>query len=229
MSSTIEQQVFKKRRFVPARMTAYGFAKKSRCYTYEKDFMDGDFHAVVTVSQKGEVSGTVIDRMNEEAYAPLRQQVHEGAYAHKVQCAYQALLEQIADACCETVLFASDQANRLTDRILETYDVKPDFPWAQQQYQSYGAFRHADSGKWFALLMNVKWDVLLKNGDQTTVDIVNLKIDPERGAALRAQPGIYPGYHMNHKNWISVVLDGTIADDVVMASVADSYRLTKKK
>lgn len=111
-------------------MTAYGFAKKSRCYTYEKDFMDGDFHAVVTVSQKGEVSGTVIDRMN---------------------------------------------------------------------------------------------------GDQTTVDIVNLKIDPERGAALRAQPGIYPGYHMNHKNWISVVLDGTIADDVVMASVADSYRLTKKK
>jgi predicted DNA-binding protein (MmcQ/YjbR family) len=229
LSSTIEQQVFKKRRFVPARMIAYGFTKTGSGYTYAKDLMDGDFHAVVTVSPKGEVSGTVIDRMNEEAYAPLRQQVREGAYAHKVQCAYRALLEDIADACCERVLFSSDQANRITDRILMTYDVRPDFPWSQKRYQANGAFRHADSGKWFALLMNVKWDVLLKNGDQTTVDVVNLKINPARGAALRAQPGIYPGYHMNHKNWISVVLDGTLADEAVMGLVADSYRLTKKK
>jgi predicted DNA-binding protein (MmcQ/YjbR family) len=229
LSATIEQQVFKKRRFVPARMTAYGFTKAGSGYTYEKDFMDGDFHAVIEVSGKSAVSGTVVDKMNQEEYYPLRQEAHEGAYVHKVQCAYRALLEDIADACCERVLFLSDQANRITDRILEAYDVRPDFPWSQKRYQANGAFRHADSGKWFALLMNVKWDVLLKNGDQTTVDVVNLKIDPACGAVLRAQPGIYPGYHMNHKNWISVVLDGTLADEAVMGLVADSYRLTEKK
>ena len=47
------------------------------------------------------------------------------------------------------------------ERILKTFMVRPDFPWEKTEaYQSYGTFRHADSGKWFALVMNVKKKVL---------------------------------------------------------------------
>lgn len=44
----------------------YGFQKQSYGYLYETDFMGGDFHAIITVSEKGIISGKVIDVMNEE-------------------------------------------------------------------------------------------------------------------------------------------------------------------
>lgn len=126
------------------------------------------------------------------------------------------------------MLFASDQANRLTQCILERFQVEPDFPWERaERYQSYGTFRHASNRKWFALIMRVKRAVLDKDGNPALVDVINLKIPPEHGEALHQQPGVYPAYHMNHKTWISVVLDDTQTDEAIMQWIDDSYRLTK--
>ncbi|WP_455089335.1 MmcQ/YjbR family DNA-binding protein [Peptoanaerobacter stomatis] len=38
--------------------------------------------------------------------------------------------------------------------------------------------------------------------------------------------GIYPGYHMNHKHWISVVLNETLSDNEVMKLIENSFSLT---
>ena len=126
------------------------------------------------------------------------------------------------------MLFASDQANRLTQCILERFQVEPDFPWEREErYQSYGTFRHASNRKWFALIMRVKRAVLDKDGNPALVDVINLKIPPEHGEALHQLPGVYPAYHMNHKTWISVVLDDTQTDEAIMAWIEGSYRLTE--
>ena len=130
--------------------------------------------------------------------------------------------------CCQDVLFASDQANRLTQCILERFQVEPDFPWEKEaRYQAYGVFRHASNRKWFALIMRVKCAVLDKDGNPALVDVINLKIPPEHGEALLQLPGVYPAYHMNHKTWISVVLDDTQTDEAIMAWIEGSYRLTE--
>ena len=39
--------------------------------------------------------------------------------------------------------------------------------------------------------------------------------------------GIYPAFHMNHKMWISIVLDETISDDKIMKLIQCSFDLTK--
>ena len=59
------------------------------------------------------------------------------------------------------------------------------------------------------------------------IDIVNLKILPENGKALRSEKGIYPAYHMNHVHWISVVLNDTLPDARVMELIDESFRLTR--
>jgi predicted DNA-binding protein (MmcQ/YjbR family) len=52
------------------------------------------------------------------------------------------------------------------------------------------------------------------------------KADPEDAEALRAQyPAITPGYHMNKRHWVTVLLDGSVPDDLVVEIVAESHRL----
>lgn len=55
---------------------------------------------------------------------------------------------------------------------------------------------------------------------------VNLKVDPETGADLQEKyPAVQPGYHMNKKHWITVIMDGTVPDKVLLGWVDNSYQL----
>ena len=223
----IEETVFARKRWIEDRMLSYGFHKTKKIYTLEKPFLNGDFKTVLSVTPKGQVTGKVIDTITQDEYYQLRQETATGPYVNRVRSAYRSLLTDIADSCCSDVLFASSQANRLTQAILDHFQVKPDFPWEHSaRYQSYGAFRHRSNRKWFALIMNVKREVLDKDGNTSLIDILNVKIPPAQGDELRKIPGIYPAYHMNHKTWISVVLDETLPDEKILELIDTSYQLT---
>lgn len=222
---TIEEKAFRYLRFVPEKLTAYGFSAENGGYRYDTEFMDGAFRAEFHVTDAGGISGRVIDLMNGEDYAPLRIEGYDGAYVNAVRNAYEALLAEIAASCCTEVTFASEQANRIARLILEAYGVQPDFPW---QGDRSGVFRHTDTAKWFGLIMNIRRKNLLKNKDETPVDVINLKINPERSAELTAREGVYPAFHMHHRNWISVTLDDTLTDAEVMQYIKESFRLTDK-
>lgn len=57
-------------------------------------------------------------------------------------------------------------------------------------------------------------------------DSVNLKVDPEIGQDLRERySSVQPGYHMNKKHWITVLMDGSIPDKLVYQWVENSYQL----
>jgi predicted DNA-binding protein (MmcQ/YjbR family) len=228
MMMEIEQAVFARKRWVPERMADYGFRHVGQDFILEKDFMDGDFRAVLTVTDQGAVSGQVIDTMTGAEYDQLRRREANGAYVNMVREAYRNLLLEIAGACSADVLFASDQANRLTDFIENKFHVSPDYPFSKTAHsRSYGTFRHEENRKWFALVMNVKRGVVDKSSSEDMVDIINLKIDPKECERLFQMPGIYPAYHMNHRTWISVVLDETVSDEKIMALIETSFALTE--
>jgi predicted DNA-binding protein (MmcQ/YjbR family) len=55
---------------------------------------------------------------------------------------------------------------------------------------------------------------------------INLKCDPEIGVQLREQySSVSPGYHMNKKHWITVLMDGSISDQLIRQWTEDSYDL----
>jgi predicted DNA-binding protein (MmcQ/YjbR family) len=64
---------------------------------------------------------------------------------------------------------------------------------------------------------------------------VNLKVDPERGVELRdSYPAVQPGYHMNKKHWVTVLIDGSLPDKLIRLWIDESYqfvvaKLTKKE
>jgi predicted DNA-binding protein (MmcQ/YjbR family) len=59
---------------------------------------------------------------------------------------------------------------------------------------------------------------------------VSLKCDPEESRALREEfPGITPGYHLNKKHWITVVLDGGVDDELIRQLIQDSHALVRPR
>ena len=246
----IEDKIFRHKRIDADKLQEYGFrrAGNGEGFIFETDFLGGDFRAVINAGSSG-ITGSVIDNMSDEEYSPLRNVNYFGAFVGSVRQAYEELLTDIASRCCTDVLFTADQSNRIADTILERYGVTPDFPWDSDGNEDSGVFRHSDTSKWFGLIMNIRRDQLTKTSGkreqgkgktvtasshegktaEERVDVINLKKDMAKSEKLAAMKGVYPAFHMNHKLWISVVLDDTLTDEAVMELIDDSFRLTDKK
>ena len=117
--------------------------------------------------------------------------------------------------------------NELMIRIMgyarEHYGVEPDFPFPN--YPDIPVLRHHGSRKWFAIFMNVSRSVLRLDGDHP-VDIMNVKCDPILSGSLRMQEGFFPGYHMNHDQWLTILLDGTVPLEEIIPLLDMSFDLT---
>ena len=225
----MEERIFERKKIVRERALAYGFRPLGAELVFSRDFFGGDFRAEVRVSPEGTVTGRVIDKMNDEDYAPLRAEGMRGAYVSSVRAAYAEILEEIAAACCDEYLFPSEQANRIARAVKERYGTSPDFPFDDGKDRTAGVFRHADSGRWFGLIMRVKKSALAGETSPERIDVMNLKAEPDEIPELWKTDGVYPAYHMNRKYWISVALDERLSDDDATALIEKSFRLTEKK
>jgi predicted DNA-binding protein (MmcQ/YjbR family) len=59
---------------------------------------------------------------------------------------------------------------------------------------------------------------------------ISLKCVPEVAVKLRIEyPAITAGYHLNKQHWNTVLVDGTVPDDLVRELVEDSYDLVRSK
>ncbi len=55
---------------------------------------------------------------------------------------------------------------------------------------------------------------------------INLKCDPDRAIELRDEhEAIIPGYHMNKRHWNTLILDGSLRDELVRELVDHSWNL----
>ena len=73
--------------------------------------------------------------------------------------------------------------------------------------------------------MNIPPSRLGLEGDGE-IDILNVKVDPDDALVLRLADSILPAYHMNKKNWVSVVIEGDIPNELLLDLLETSHRLT---
>ncbi|MFD0853861.1 MmcQ/YjbR family DNA-binding protein [Actinomadura adrarensis] len=72
------------------------------------------------------------------------------------------------------------------------------------------------AGKMFALL-----------AEDVDPQRVSLKLPPDEVEALKAQyeGTVLPGYHLNKRHWVTVLLDGVLDDGEVLGLIEESYDL----
>ena len=105
----------------------------------------------------------------------------------------------------------------------DTYGTEPEYLWKSSP--DYAVLRHVENPKWYGIVMYVECAKLGIDGEGM-VDILDVKCDPMQLEFLCRQPGFLPGYHMNHRQWLTVLLDGTVPDDQILDLLDQSYTLT---
>jgi len=109
--------------------------------------------------------------------------------------------------------------------IKDTYGRDPEYLW--EKSPNYAAFRHSDNRKWFCIIMDAPAGAVnLESGGK--IDIINVKVANESfHDMLLYKKGYGGGWHMNHRHWLSISLDGTALLDEIEKMIDESFLCTK--
>ncbi len=116
--------------------------------------------------------------------------------------------------------------NSIYEYVEKEYGTNPEFPW--RALPLYSVMRRPDNKKWYAVIMNLKKDRLGLGGDER-IDIMDIKCAPAMREKLLSEKGFLPAYHLNRKNWITVLLDGSVNKDTVIKLLDESYLVASGK
>ena len=215
----IEEDIFKKSTIDFTKLEPFGFIKNNNEYQYTKNIFNNKYQIIITISLKGKIKGHIYDLIFNDEYTNYLL-LNPDSFALKIKNEYIKTLEDIKNNCFITKLFSYKQTNRIVNFIYQTYHDKPNFEWDDD---TSATFKN-NKGKWYGLIMNISFNKLHENNN-TNVDILNIKLNPEEIITLINQEGFYPAYHMNKKHWITIVLNDTLKDEEIEKLITKSYNL----
>jgi len=222
----IEAKIFKRYNPDFDKLKYYGFKKVKDNFIIEKLFKDNLFKAVVTIDIEGKVSTIVYDIENDDEFLPLRIESNQGTFIGEIRTAYEELLLDIRNKCFLKNYFIFPQSNRIANLITEKYGDKPEFLW--EKFEGSAIFRNPETKKWYAIILDVDKS-RFEQDKKGIVEVIDIKLEPKEIEKLLKKDGFYPGYHMNKKYWITIILNNIVADEKIMELIQKSHSFTVKK
>lgn len=219
----IEKEIFGRMCVDLQKLASYGFVEENNQYCYSKVFLD-DFKAQIMIDKDGSVIGRIYDLSADCEYVPFRVQGQVGEFVGKVREEYKKILIDIRDCCFENTYFVGNQANRIAKLIIEMYHDVPAFPWDSSPLN--GVFKNTSNEKWYALIMRIEAEKI-DSKKKGLIDVINIKLNPELIVQLKKRDSFYKAYHMNKKNWLTIILDDSLKDEEILEYVKESHKFTE--
>lgn len=217
--------VFKNKRLITDKLIPFGFILDGDIYYYNTEILDGQFLMSVTVNCDGKIDTKLIDTAGDEEYVLHLIPDSQGKFIGQIREEYEKVLERISDICFETEIFKSKQSKKLIEYVREKYGDELEFLWAK--FPDNAIWRRKDTSKWYAALLTVSKNKLSIKSDEI-VEIINLRMKPEELKKIVDNELYFPGWHMNKKNWITIILDGSVSFDEICRRLDESYKLAVK-
>ena len=208
-----------------SKLSAYGFVYQEGSYIYTTGIVENQFKMIVSIEPGKDVKTKVLDNDLGDEYILHLTPDAVGSFVGKVRSEYNNVLQDIADKCFINNVFKSGQSRQVIAYLSEKYQNEPEFLW--EKFPENAIFRRTDTNKWFAALLALPKHKLGINSDET-VEILDLRINPEQIACTVDNQKYFPGYHMNKKHWITICLDGSVSIDEIFRRIDDSYLLAVK-
>ena len=217
---SFESDIFKQYRPDPKKMLRNGFVHSRNGWTFRGEIMFGKFQAEFRWSKQNVPRITICE--DGEEYSLIHVESADGDYVRRIRDACIVWLTEIRDKSFAKKQFCGEQANRISDALLQKFGDMPDDPW-QDKYPGIGVFRLPENRKWYAIIMNIEGKPVHHPG--INCDVLTFRAGNSRAGELLREKGFLPAYHMNHKSWVSVVLDDSIPDSVIMAELSAARAL----
>lgn len=202
------------------RAIAYGFNRTEAGLELKKELPGVGLYAVFVIAGKSfEVN--VFDADTDEEYLPFNVLDNITGFVTGIREQVEDLVQEIKEKC----LLNSNMKLRLMEYCERKFGTEPEAPW-EDSPDAY-TFKTAKRNKWYALFMTIPYKSLglVAKG---ALDVVNIKLPPEKVLDLIDRVHFYPAYHMNKKHWITIVLDKEVDEPLVQQLLEESYGLVEK-
>lgn len=207
------------------KLNAFGFLEQDKGYSYTAELIDGQMELTVLVRKDGSIFTEVVDKSSGCEYILHHVASAAGSFVGQVRAEYEAVLEEISAQCFDLQVFKSKQAKEIIGFVREKYGDELEYLW--QKFPNNAVVRRKDNQKWYAAILTVSRRKLGIDSDEP-VEIMDLRIKPEEMNHTVDHVRYYPGYHMNKKNWYTIILDGSVPIDEIFKRIEDSYTLAIK-
>lgn len=125
-------------------------------------------------------------------------------------------------------IFVSSQVKEVIACVHKKYGDELEFLW--QKSPKNAIWRNKNNHKWYAVLLTIPRNKLSGQTTDEKVEIIDLRF--QKDAALdfaESQANVFPGYHMNKNNWITIILDGGMETAQILNLLDQSYEIAAQK
>lgn len=222
----IFDDVFKHKTPIYEKLLNFGFVFQNNQYVYHKKIVDNQFELQMHVFPDGKIQTKVFDLDTGEEYRLHLIEGVSGEFVGKVRTDCLEILHSISKQCFKTKIFKTEYANKIINYAKEKYHSDLEYLW--EKFPEYAVLRRKDNQKWYAVLMIVEKNKLGLSGNEK-VEIIDLRMEPQKIMNLVDGKRFFGGFHMNKKSWITLVLDESIDLQEIYDHINVSYLLAEKK
>lgn len=214
--------IFKNREFDFNKLINFGFKKLENKYIFKDKIYENQFEMIVEISDKSKTS-RLIDLANEEEYILVDVEESSGEFVGKVKQEYESKLQDIINNCTSFCAFKNKQSKEIIQYIKQKYNDELEFLW--EKFDDNAIWRNKQNDKWYGLLLNVSKNKLGIDSEEIA-EIIDLRYQKEKIDEIVDNKKIYPGYHMNKKSWITIILDESLDIKEIFKLIDNSYNLS---
>lgn len=219
----MENKLLKNKKPNYKKLENFGFKKEDKSYLYSTDILNSEFKLYVQISD-GFFNTKLIENETGEIYSLHLIEGVEGSYIGKIKEEYEKAIFNIIDNCFDDNIFKTKDAKKIEEYASETYKSSLEYLW--EKFPNNAVLRRGDNSKWYAAILTVKKSKLGLNSEDEA-EVIDIRAKAENIPELLKKDGIYPGYHMNKKHWITIILDDIVPFYEIKKYIDESYLLAK--
>ena len=215
---------FDNKKYNPKKLLDFGFKRTESGYIYKTGLMNGQFILTVNIDNDAKLTAETTEKDSGDLYT-LHLTYSEGRFVGELREEYNSILKDIAQNCYEIGIFKYENSYKIIDYIKNKYNDDVEYLW--EKFPDNAVARRKDNKKWYLAILTVGKDKFGFNSNEK-IEVIDLRAKPEEITALK-QDYIYPGYHMNKKHWITILLDGSVDINEIFKRIDESYLLARGK
>ena len=218
------KKIFSGKKYKEDLLLKFGFIKKNHYFFYETLFYNNQFLLKIKIL-KDDIETEITELETNEKYTLFLSALATGSFAGSVREEYEKMLQKICDCCFEKNIFTFKQTIKLLNFAYTFYGDQLEFLW--ENFSNNAILRRKDTGKWYAHFAIISKNKLGLNSEEK-IEMVNLRADPKEIETLIDNITYFKAYHMNKKNWITIILDGKEKTEKLVKMIQKSFELATK-